>query len=173
MAFEVYNPKNKSKSSTDKKSTTYILTQRLKQRLEVLKKLAVEDFKKAIWINVYARYKPVQYIRTYSMIEAVSVSEVKQVGNSLYFDVYIDKNKLEHFSVVSGTNYYDGQEIYPPALVLEGHKQEGYDEIDYFRNYPAANFMTEVLAFIKSDLEKTLVDIVKYEIKRLGGKKKY
>ena len=90
MVFEVYNPKqSKSKNNSTDKTFIY-LSEKLKERLEMLKKIAVEDFKKAIWINVYVRYKPVEYVRTYSMLNAVSVSEVKQVGNSLYFDVYID-----------------------------------------------------------------------------------
>ena len=152
---------------------TYKLTERLKERLEMLKKIAIEDFKKAIWINVYTKYNPKVYERGYSLLNAVSATEVKKKGNSLYFDLYIDVHKLDHTSVVSGHNYYDGKAIYTPPLLDEGHKQDGYNEIDYFHNYPAADFMTEVLAFIKSDLEKTLANMVKYEIKKLGGKSKY
>lgn len=163
MAFEVYKPNNKSKNKT-----IYVLTERLKQRLEVLKSLVLEDFKKAVWINVYAKYNPKIYHRTYALINSLTVSEVKQEGNSIYFDVYFDKNKLTHYSVVSGSH-----DVYIPPLIDEGHKQQGYDKVDYFHNYPARNFMEEVLYFIKSDLNKVLRDMVKYEIKKLGGKNKY
>lgn len=174
MVFEVYNPKQtKSKNKSTDKTFIY-LSNKLKERLEMLKKIALEDFKKAIWINVYTKYKPKVYERTESLLNAVSVSEVKQDGNSIYFDLYIDINKLEHTSVVSGHNYYDGKAIYPPALVDEGHTQEGYEETrDMFHDYPARDFMEEVYLFIKSDLQKTLTNMVKYEIKRLGGKSKY
>ena len=166
MAFEVYKPKSKSNKNNNK--TIRVLTENLKNRLEVLKSLVLEDFKKAVWINVYVKYKPEVYKRTYALINSLTVSEIKQDGNSIYFDVYFDKNKLtSHYSVVSGSH-----DIYIPPLIDEGHKQQGYDEADQFRNYPARNFMEEALIFIKSDLNKVLRDIVKYEIKKLGGKNK-
>ncbi len=167
MAFEVYKPKNRSNKNIR------ILTDNLKKRLEVLKQLVLEDFKKAVWINVYVKYDPKVYERTYNLINSLTVSEVKQEGNFIYFDITFDRSKLTHYSVVSGTNVYNGQEIYIPSLIDEGHKQKGYDEIDYFHNYPVRNFMKEAIYFIKSDLNKVLGDMIKNEIKKLGGKSKY
>jgi hypothetical protein len=162
LAFEVYKPNNISKNKT-----IYVLTQRLKQRLEVLKSLVLEDFKKAVWINVYVKYNPKVYERTYALINSLTVSEVKQEGNSIYFDITFDRSKLTHYSVVTGSS-----DVYIPPLIDESHKQQGYDKVDYFHNYPALNFMEEALIFIKSDLNKVLRDMVKYEIKKLGGKNK-
>jgi len=166
LAFEVYKPKSKSNKNNNK--TIRVLTENLKQRLEVLKGLVLEDFKKAVWINVYATYKPEIYKRTYSLINSLTVSEVKQENNSIYFDITFDKSKLTHYSLFSSN-----VDVYIPPLIDEGHKQNGYDKVDYFHNYPARNFIEEVLYFIKSDLNKVLKDMVKYEIKKLGGKNKY
>jgi hypothetical protein len=146
---------------------------RLRNKLEIFKNIALKDFRTALWTNVYAVYSPKVYERTYSLLNAVSVSEVKQEGNTLYFDVYIDINKLNHTSVVSGHNYYNGKAIYSPALLDEGHRQEGYEDEDFFHNYPARNFMKKALEFIENDLKKSLVNIVILEIKKLGGKHKY
>jgi hypothetical protein len=151
----------------------YQLTNRLRQRLNVIKELCKEDLKNAVYTNVYMFRTPVEYERTFSLLESISVSEVKTVGNTLSFRLYFDKSKLDHFSVITGTNTYDGKEIYIPPLLDEGHIQDGYNNVDYFHNYPNRHFITSSLERIKNDLNYTLKEVVKYEIKKLGGKSKY
>jgi hypothetical protein len=143
------------------------LTNKLKLRLNIIKELCKEDLKNAVYTNVYMFRTPIEYERTFSLLNSISVSEVETVGNTLSFRLYFDKSKLNHFSVVSGTHSY------VPPLLDEGNTQDGYGDVDYFHNYPGRDFLTTSLERIKNDLNHTLKEVVKYEIKKLGGKSKY
>lgn len=149
------------------------LTIKLKQKLEINKNIYKKNLENAVIKNLYLAYTPKYYERTYSLLDSITMSDIRIENNILTFDLYFDPNKLEHWSVVSGSNIYKGKSIYTPPLLDEGHFEDGYSEVDYFHNYPGREFLSDALMQLKKDLQLSLKNLVYVELKKLGGKNKY
>lgn len=128
-----------------------ILTQ-LKPKLEMIQKIAEEELRNAIQKYVYDAYDPVEYDRTYQLLESVTSTEVEFDGKTVTFSVVLDREKMKHFSVV------DGEPTLVSPLIQYGHKQSGYTEVDYFRVYPGKHMLEKAVKEIQEDLNKAAID---------------
>ena len=165
IAFEIYKPNPKS-SKNNLDNFSLELKKQIIIKLESLKDKYLNILREKVIENVYLNYTPKEYQRTYSLVNSLT-AELKINGNNLMLNIFFDPAKLTHTSVVTG------EKVYIPPLLDEGHFQSGYSTVDYFHNYPATNFISDAIEEIKNDLNAELLNIVKYEIFKLGGKNKY
>lgn len=98
--------------------------------LENIKNMAVNELKQSIQDNFYDAYEPKVYNRTYQLLDAVQ-GEIIMNSSGAEINIFLDSTLMEHPSVV------DGENSYVPPLLYYGHRQQGYDAVDYFHNYPA------------------------------------
>ncbi|NPV51798.1 MAG: hypothetical protein HPY60_11480 [Candidatus Methanofastidiosum sp.] len=93
-----------------------ILTKSLRQRLEVIKKLAVQDLRAAVQANVYDRRQPEFYERSFQLLESITASDVRLNGNTIEFEIFFDANKMNYKSL-SGDTSWNGKKINVAFLV--------------------------------------------------------
>ena len=127
----------------------------MQRQITSIRRMSELRLKEAIWENVYSQYTPVQYTRTYELLNSVS-SSFNITGDTIEIKIYCDANKMHHFSVV------DGQSTYIPPLINYGFSWHGMEssEIDYFHNRPESKFLETAINQIQSDMNTALVNAV-------------
>lgn len=149
-----------------------ILTKRLRQRLEVIKKLAVEDLRAAVQTNVYDRRQPEFYQRSFQLLESITASDVRLNGNTIEFEIFFDNSKMNH-TTLAGDTAWNGKKLNVAFLVDQGHyNPKGSivpgQPIPWLDDYPGAEFIQAAIEKIKEDLRDVIKGLVKVEVKRIG-----
>ena len=147
------------------------LSKNVSVRLEILKEMAKEDLREAVQVNLYDRRKPELYDRTNQLIDSITASDVvvKNIGSTaeIEFSVYFDSDKMHHKSVVSGTEYYNGEKINVSFLTDEGHHNPN-GNIPEFDQYEGREFVESAMKQIMEDLNQVIRGAILIEVKRFG-----
>ena len=149
------------------------LSKNVAVRLEILKEMAKEDLRQAVQTNLYDFRDPVIYERTNQLINSITASDVvvKNLGSTveIEFSVYFDSDKMHHTSVVSGTEYYNGEKINVSFLTDEGHHNPNPKRnIPEFDQYEGREFIESAIEKIREDLNQVIRDAILIEVKRIG-----
>jgi hypothetical protein len=137
------------------------------------------------WVNknVYAAYIPRVYVRTYQLLNAITLSDIKIVntpaGTEVEFEVYFDSNKMHHTSVVSGTEYWNGQKVNVPYFINYGHSNDmvfmsriHYGGFRYMYDvYPARHFLEDMMNEFKKKLETVFANKIVILMNKVGDYK--
>jgi len=150
------------------------LSKNVAVKLEILKEMAKEDLRQAVQTNLYDFRKKeelVMYDRTNQLIDSITASDVvvKNIGSTaeIEFSVYFDSDKMHHKSVVSGTEYYNGEKINVSFLTDEGHHNPN-GNIPEFDQYEGREFVESAMKQIMEDLNQVIRDAILIEVKRFG-----
>ena len=143
-------------------------------RLEILKEMVKEDLREAVQVNLYD-YRPkeqlVMYKRTNQLIDSITASDVvvTNLGSAteIKFKVYFDSDKMHHTSVVTESEYYNGEKINVSFLTDEGHNNPN-GNIPEFDQYDAREFIESAMKRIMEDLDQVIRDAILIEVKRIG-----
>jgi hypothetical protein len=127
----------------------------MQNQINLIRRMGELRLTEAIWDNVYASYKPKEYVRQYELLNSVT-STFEIHDDSVEIKVFCDPEKMNHFSVV------DGQPTYVPPLVNYGFSRSGWEETepDYFHNRPPSYFLEDAMKEIQNDMHKALLNAV-------------
>ena len=89
----------------------------MQRQINTIRHMGELRLTEAIWDEVYAKYTPTEYQRTYELLHSVS-SSFKVTGDTIEIKVFCDPDKMHHFSVV------DRESTYIPALINYGFYQD-------------------------------------------------
>jgi hypothetical protein len=126
------------------------------------------------WVNknVYAEYQPRKYVRTYQLLNAITLSDIKIIntseGTEVEFEVYFDSAKMHHTSVVSKTEYWKGQRINVPYFINYGHHHPTKLEPAMFNQYPARHFIEDMMKEFKKKVEERFTRKITIMINKVG-----
>ena len=125
----------------------------MQRQINTIRHMGELRLTEAIWDNVYTKYKPEEYIRTYELLHSVS-SSFKITGDTIEIKVYCDEKKMNHYSVV------DGRTTYIPPLINYGFSWHGQESstVDYFHNRPESQFLEKAIDQIQKDMNIALVN---------------
>lgn len=144
------------------------LTIKLKNRLEKVKELAVEDLRQELLATVYSE-KPTEYEWTYELLNSIDSTPVEIIGNRIHFKIFFNSEKRSHTS-----KFGDTAGIWADVVQLtnEGHHHPEYDT-PKLHQYEGWHYIERAMERIKKDLEAFLLDAIKIEIKKIPAKKFY
>lgn len=144
------------------------MNQNLVTQFKIIQLDAQKRLKEIIWRNVYMRYSPVLYDRTYQLYNSVTLSPITISPTGLVeFSIYLDNKKMNHTSVYSGSQYWKGKKINVSYLVNDGHfHKKKY--LPWFHQYPGANFIEDAIKIIEQDIRARVKDAISVEVKRMG-----
>ena len=150
------------------------LSKNVAVKLEILKEMAKEDLRQAVQTNLYDFRKQeelVMYDRTNQLIDSITASEVvvKILGSTaeIEFSVYFDSDKMHHKSVVTDTEYYNGEKINVSFLTDEGHHNPN-GSIPEFDQYDGREFVESAMKQIVEDLDQAIRETILIEVRRIG-----
>jgi hypothetical protein len=125
------------------------------KQIDIIRGIGEHRLREAIWDNIYMTYTPKEYKRTYELLNAVS-SYYKIIGDTIEIKVYLDPDKMNHFSIV------DNQPTYVPPLLNYGFSWSGWEDStpDYFHNRPESLFLEKAMEEIQNDMQKAVLNAV-------------
>lgn len=132
----------------------------LQKKINNIRKIGELRLIEAIWDNVYAKYKPTDYRRTYELLHSVTstfkVSENAFDGNiDVIIKVFCDPEKMNHKGL-------DDNPTYIPSLINYGfswYEWEG-EPVDYFHVRPESKFLEDFIDQLNKDLQGMMLDAV-------------
>jgi len=126
-----------------------------KRQIDIIRGIGEHRLREAIWDRVYEAYEPKVYKRTYELLNSVT-SSVDINGDNITIKVFLDHDKMNHFSVI------DGERTYVPPIVNYGfYWPDWWDsKPDYFHNRPESKFLEEAMLEIQKDMQKAFLDAV-------------
>lgn len=136
-------------------------------KLQSLKNRLKKILKDSIKENVYDVYDPVVYSRTYELLNAVDITDVKIYGNEISFSLFLNSDLMNHESI-----FNPEIEPYVPLLIEEGHVHKKYTT-PMFHRYPARKFIEKAIPQIEAELKKYIKDALNIEVKKIPGKPFY
>lgn len=151
--------------SVSKDIYNHLLKQLIPQ-MEVLKVKCEQELKRIIEEKIYSRPESDWYKRTGNFLASVSSTDVIISGNTISFKVYIDPEKLKHFSIAGeeSKGISPGEEVYTPPLLNDGHTGLGV-------NYKATNFLNQYIQELQDDLNHAMKIYIIKKLNRTSYKK--
>lgn len=138
------------------------MNQRLKLEFKRIQIDATNKLRRIIWENVYMRYDPIEYERTYELYNSISMSEIRLSPNGTFeFEIYIDAKKMNHTSVVTKKRVYIGY------FINDGHNNPRRTR-PWFHQYPGANFIEDAIKLIEKEVRARVRNAILVEVKRIG-----
>jgi len=127
----------------------------MQRQINTIKHMGELRLTEAIWDNVYTKYKPEEYIRTYELLHSVS-SSFKITGDTIEIKVFCDPDKMHHIA-----NKPYGMPVFVPVLLDGGHTQDGYEGTnDMYHDYPKRDFLNKAIKQIENDMQQSLVTAI-------------
>lgn len=82
------------KTTADLKRVMQYLERHVKFSLEEVAKIVEEEIKDYIKRNLYDKYEPQAYTRTYDYINSLTIRKAKKVGNGYAVEIFFDTDKI-------------------------------------------------------------------------------
>lgn len=126
-----------------------------KKKVDYIRGVGEQRLYEAIWDNVYANYDPIEYERTYQLLNSVT-SSYKMGNNSFEIRVFCDPEKMHHIA-----NKPYGMPVYVPVLTDDGHTQKGFEGTnDMYHDYPKRDFLNIAIKKIEQELQQMLITAI-------------
>ncbi len=84
----------KIKTTNDLKKVLKYAERHVKFALEEVAKVVEKEIKNYIMVNLYNKYEPKYYTRTYNYINSLSVKKAKKVDNGYVVEIFFDTDKI-------------------------------------------------------------------------------
>jgi hypothetical protein len=134
--------------------------------------MAVSELQQAVQTFIYDAYTPLEYERTYELLNAVT-SDVIITPTNIEIKVYFDPEKMHHTTLGGSEKYSlkagDYIDSLLPIWLNEGWRWEGYTgDDDMFRARPGGHFFEEAVEKIRKDLVTRVQGAIKVELVKSG-----
>lgn len=156
------------------------ITQMLKSssfqyELKKIQSWASDELYKAVQTFVYDAYSPIEYERTFNLINSITTIDLIVTSSSIEFKVIFDPNKLEHETYGGSKKYGLSAHDEIGGLLIpwlnEGFQHDGYQGgYDMFHARPGAHFLEEAIAKIKTDVVGMVKNSIGVEVRKIGGR---